>query len=166
MRERPSSDDFERLDREVQHIHSRSAAILLSTELELYLELAILAKLPNHDPDLIKILVGRDGPLGSFFAKIHLAHAMGIIVADAAYDLNAIRRVRNAFAHAPKPIEFSTEEIQIEIDSLRCIESLELSPVSELAATLAGTSADPIRRKFIAACRELGLALLNTTLKP
>ena len=162
IRERPSPDDFARLDREVQQVHSRSAAILLASEVELYLELAILTKLPNNDADIVKILVGRDGPLGGFFAKIHLAFAMGLITADQCHDLNIIRTVRNAFAHAPRPIEFSTEEIRTEIGNLRCIKNFKLPPLPDLAVTLAGMSNDPIRRKFIAAGREIGLALLKT----
>src|SRR5258708_23974756 len=109
IRRRPIHADFARLDREVQQVHARSAAILLAAEVELYLELALLIRLPNNDPDTIKILVGRDGPLGSFFAKIHLAFAMGLITTDQCHDLNIIRTVRNAFAHALRLIEFSTE---------------------------------------------------------
>jgi hypothetical protein len=37
---------------------------------------------------------------------------MGIIDDDAVHDLNVIRRIRNAFAHAPRPIDFSAIEIE------------------------------------------------------
>jgi hypothetical protein len=79
IRQRPTLQDFDQLDREVKYVHPRSATILLAAEVELNLELSILTKLPRNDNETTKLLVDRDGPLSSFYAKIHLAYAMGII---------------------------------------------------------------------------------------
>jgi len=139
---------------------------LLAAEIELYLELAILTKLTKNDKDTINILVGRDGPPGSFYAKIHLAYAMGIIDDDVCHDLNIIRNVRNAFAHAPSPIEFYTEEIESEVKNLRCVKGKEFPPIPSrgLAEDPRWPGQDPIRQRFIAACRELGHLILTTVL--
>jgi DNA-binding MltR family transcriptional regulator len=51
------------------------------------------------------------GPLSSFSTKIQLAYAMGIIGKKVRHDLDTIREMRNAMAHASKQINFETKEI-------------------------------------------------------
>jgi len=52
--------------------------------------------------------------LTDFYAKNHLAFAMGIIPETFLKDLEVVRRVRNAFAHAPAPVRFSDAPITAE----------------------------------------------------
>ena len=65
--------------------------------------------------------------------------------------MNIIRRVRNAFAHAPRPIDFTAEEIKKECLLLRCVKDME---IPEIKPNPEYTS-DPIRRRFTLACRIL-----------
>lgn len=162
IRQRPTEQDYATLDREVQHAHPRSAAILLSSEVELYLEFAILTRFPRNDTKTVKLLVDRDGPLSGFYAKIHLAYAMGIIDDDTCHDLNIIRRVRNVFAHAPRPIIFATQEVSREISRIKCTADRTYEARRPLVNALAGLTDEPVRERFIESCRELGLALLRS----
>jgi hypothetical protein len=45
-------------------------------------------------------------PLGSFFGKIIMARALGIITIDIYTELEKIRSIRNAFAHSSKLLDF------------------------------------------------------------
>src|SRR5947199_10581635 len=88
IRALPFDSDFTQIDKDVDLVHDRAAAILLACELELYLELILLSKLPVRDEDSTKALLERDGPLSGFYSKILLAHALGIINEDAKHDLD------------------------------------------------------------------------------
>lgn len=68
----------------------------------------------------IKELFIRDGaPIGTFSAKIKVAHAMEVFGDKTRSDLDRIRAVRNAFAHARKPIKFTTSAVETVCSQLR-----------------------------------------------
>src|ERR1700730_9404901 len=48
-------------------------------QLDRFLEIAIVSHLFHQDEATVAMLVGRDGPLSTFSAKIRLAYAMGFI---------------------------------------------------------------------------------------
>jgi hypothetical protein len=101
----PSVEEHRKLSQEILHGSDRSVAIILASEVERFLEFAILAKLPNTD-DQDK-LVGHDGPLDTFSRKIHLGYAMGIYDARFRDDLIRIKDIRNDFAHSVMPLCFT-----------------------------------------------------------
>jgi DNA-binding MltR family transcriptional regulator len=82
----------------------------------MYLQRLLLAHLPNAKPE---IFLPPSGPLTDFYAKNHLAFAMGIIPEALLKDLEIVRRVRNAFAHAPAPVRFSDPPIRDECRKMR-----------------------------------------------
>ena len=155
IRDGKTSEDFAQIDREIADIHPRSAAILLAAGIERSLEYALIIRLPRNDNKTIKLLVERDGPLNGFSAKICLAYAMRIIDDDALHDLNIIRRVRNAFAHAARPINFSTEEITNECSGFRTVVNETENPGSKLPYIIDKLSDDPVRLRFTLTCRTL-----------
>jgi hypothetical protein len=85
----------------------RGAAILLATNVEVALDYA-LSKLLNHRH---RLLAGAGKPLDSFRNKILLGYALNIYGDGTFLSLEAIRNIRNAFAHARIPIGFDTPEI-------------------------------------------------------
>jgi hypothetical protein len=88
----------------------RGAAILLATHLEAVLQLAIVARLrirPNNLADVF----GYDRPMGTFATKIRIANAIGLISDATRSNLDIIRQIRNAFAHAMIPISFETQQV-------------------------------------------------------
>jgi DNA-binding MltR family transcriptional regulator len=50
------------------------------------------------------------GPLSTFSARIHAAHALGLISDDERHDCHLIRKVRNEFAH-PVKMSFADDKV-------------------------------------------------------
>ena len=68
-----------------------------------------LRRLSGEDSD--RIFSGF-GPLSSFSAKILMAYALGVINRRTRANLEHIKELRNAFAHASKPLSFRTLEVK------------------------------------------------------
>jgi hypothetical protein len=92
--------------------NDRGAAILLGTNLENALQSAIERAI-RLDHTRRGDLFGFDRPLGSFAAKIRIAHALHIFGEETRNNLELIRNMRNAFAHARLAISFETTQILI-----------------------------------------------------
>ncbi|PSJ36558.1 DUF4145 domain-containing protein [Allosphingosinicella deserti] len=90
----------------------REIALVCASVLEQALEVALLTRFPGVTNELERQLFSDSGaPLGSLSSKITLARALGIIGERAKGDLNAVRSVRNAFAHSRLALTFETPEI-------------------------------------------------------
>ena len=143
-------------------------AILLASEIERFLELTTISYLSRTDEETVDLLVDRDGPLASFCSKIRLAYALAIISPDERDDLEAVRQIRNAFAHTLRPISFKTEQVATLVNTLHTAKSWRAATTEEgrepnpLALALIGyVNANPERLKFVHACRKLSLLLLR-----
>jgi DNA-binding MltR family transcriptional regulator len=66
-------------------------------------------------------LFAAGGPLGSFWAKIQLAHALGLLSSDTHHDLESVRRLRNRFAHYRESVSFSDADVIAAVDRLSTI---------------------------------------------
>jgi hypothetical protein len=93
----------------------RAAAILLVINLELILDVALRDHLVY---DRSKKLFKMDCALGTFRNKIHIAHALNMFGDEMFNNLEIMRCIRNAFAHAHVPIDFDTEEVRAAVDAL------------------------------------------------
>jgi hypothetical protein len=82
--------------------NDRGAALLLATNVENSLQIAIERKLST----------ARKRRTASFDAKIRKGYALGLFGQETKESLVIIRLIRNAFAHAPSPVRFSTPEIE------------------------------------------------------
>lgn len=89
----------------------RGAVILAATSIEDVLEWAILARLPNLllDAESRDSVFGHNGSLGTFSSKITMAYAMGVIDKAGRREIDLIREMRNACAHARMPISFEMD---------------------------------------------------------
>lgn len=129
MRElsRMDPDEIEVLLKEYDFakIHDRSVAIMAAADVEHALELALVNQFVPLSNGRFKELFERDGPLTSFSAKIKIASAMGLFGDGIRAELNRIRDIRNAFAHARRPILFSTRRIADECQKLRFFEMFD-----------------------------------------
>ena len=76
----------------------RAAVILVVSKLELILS-QILQKYLIPVPDSEDGLLANDRPLGTFSARIHMAHRLGLIDNLFSRSLHLIRKIRNDFAH-------------------------------------------------------------------
>jgi hypothetical protein len=69
-----------------------------------------------------------NGPLSSFSSKILLGFALGLYGPVVKKDLNVIRNIRNAFAHAMMPITFDSPEVADELNGLAFLEWRHKNP--------------------------------------
>ena len=111
-------DDWPEVFNEVHHTSDRTAAIVLGSWVEQSLEEEIIRALPKHDDKTIGKLLERDGALSTFYAKIYLGFSLGLYDESIVENLDAIRRIRNAFAHAAVAIHFETQAVIDEVKKL------------------------------------------------
>ena len=123
--------------------NDRGTAILLATNLENSLQIAIERKSGT----------ARKHRTASFDAKIRRAYAMGLFGEGTKKNLDIIRVIRNAFAHAPRPVRFSTVEIK---DACALLEMP--APVVGAANDQKGTNTTG-RERFRLVCERTGKAL-------
>lgn len=106
---------LEALHDEPDYVAVITAAALAEGELENL----IISKLKQRDVASLKEIFSNRGPLSDFHSKILIARAFGIITTPLAEDLLAIKAVRNAFAHARKPLSFDHPAVEAEILALK-----------------------------------------------
>ena len=108
------SDIIHELDNQTD----RGAALIAAALLDTALRRTMSTRLA-HFNDFERIIFESEGaPLGSFFARIKVARALGVIGEVAEVHLDAIRRIRNQFAHSAFRIDFENELIAAEVDKL------------------------------------------------
>ncbi len=124
IRERPTEEELAKIRDELRTVHDRSAAILATALVEDALEDLLLAKLqPLSKTERLELFEG-EGPLGSFSAKIKLAHALSLISSRSRADLMLIKEIRNVFAHASGMITFETPEVVAACTNLKGIDNI------------------------------------------
>jgi len=79
----------------------------------------------EYDPEFNYLFAGDEAPYRELAGRIRLARALGINSKDYYYQLEAIRLIRNAFAHTMAEISFQTEEISAYCDDLNLLEESE-----------------------------------------
>lgn len=91
---------------------SDRGVILVGSE---YLNTALEERLDLHlidDADARASMLRRDGPFGTFSARITAAHALGLIDAELKKNLDRIRRIRNHCAHHLLDVTFMSQNIR------------------------------------------------------
>jgi hypothetical protein len=116
--EPPDLADIMDMLAELENQHDRAAAVILAAQVENTLRAAILSRMVLEEREEAR-LFGPDMPLGTFSAKIKIGFALGVYGPETRTDLDTIREIRNAFAHARKPIKFNTPEIAAACARLR-----------------------------------------------
>jgi hypothetical protein len=118
-RQLPTKPQFATLMHELDRMDGRAAVLILSALLDNTLEQAIRARFISLSNRRLEALFWRAGaPLSSFSAKTAVAYAMGIIGDELRAQLDRIRSIRNAFAHAMLSISFEDELIAAECRKL------------------------------------------------
>ena len=83
---------------ELGHDSDRAAGIIGAVLVEESLAMLLRSRLVT-DEDIHREMFRSSGPLGSFSAKINLAHLLGLFGPTAKKELDTIREIRNEFAH-------------------------------------------------------------------
>jgi hypothetical protein len=115
------TEDFSAVWDEVAKYPPRASVIIAAAFLEDALRWAIEQKLVDglSEEEQRALFEAEGAPLSSFHGKILLGHAIGIYGQVAKADLLTVKRIRNAFAHSPRSIDFATPEIVSECTKLR-----------------------------------------------
>jgi hypothetical protein len=119
-------DEQQRINHIIQlSIHpDHTTAIASVACLEDALKTAIRLHLrPNLSPDDDKRLFeySWNGMLSTLDSRIKMSYALGMLESDERDDLDAIRSIRNAFAHSGSIIDFSTGDIPKLVSSLHVL---------------------------------------------
>ena len=96
-----------------QQRNHRAEAVTLAALLESTLESAMLRRFVPLSRTDRKDLFEGVAPLATFSAKIRLGYALNMYGRKTRADLDNIREIRNAFAHARTKINFRTREVDI-----------------------------------------------------
>jgi DNA-binding MltR family transcriptional regulator len=96
--DQPHLRRFAELLTELESESPRGAVLVSATLLDEQLAECLLSRFIDH-PDAAKLVEGFNAPLGTFAARILAAFAAGCISDREYRDLEAIRRIRNDFAH-------------------------------------------------------------------
>ena len=106
-------------------IADRAAALVVSSLIEQGLERLLDSHFVPLLPQEYDEIFGGLGILASTAAKIRLGYAMNLYELEVREDLDTVRLIRNAFAHAQEPISFETEEIATMCKHLKTRASFE-----------------------------------------
>lgn len=89
---------FNQVVEEVRRVSDRARAVLLGTELDRYLKKVLEIYFLPKTKKKAKLLE-EGGPMGTFEARIEVAHRLGLIHPDWYHDLLIISEIRDKFAH-------------------------------------------------------------------
>jgi hypothetical protein len=166
LQERLASDDimltllgYEGNPKEGHTFNDRAIALTVTALLEQFLEAAISTHLEIDESEARKLFDdGGDGPLSTFSRKIAMGYALGVYESHMRSDLNSIRTIRNAFAHAKVYLDFDTPEIGVIVNHMKLIRSSRFQSIS------GNRSTSP--RKIFVSCIRLLYAYFNDKQTP
>ena len=151
----PSLKEAEEIRVAVQTETDRGMALISTALAETGLYYAIYRRLPNLGEQMENALFRELGaPLATFSARITMARCMAIIGPETEELLGQVRRIRNVFAHALRPIDFSNPTISNECANLHLPEPLRLIVKDKTA-----------RKKFEVACHWLYSSLFQDAME-
>jgi DNA-binding MltR family transcriptional regulator len=131
--------------------NDRGAAILATTFLEAALENALSRSMANSAANFVEVF-DNNGPLSSFDSKLLIAESLGFLGPTTKHNLTIIKHIRNTFAHAAVPIDFSTKEI-VNACNVLVIPKLESWQVPS------PYTFDTPRERFTSTCQRTGMEL-------
>jgi len=114
--------------------NDRGAAILAATNVEIALRYALVRRLTVKE-DQHGLFFGSGSPLSTFDQKIRIAYALEIFGQKTKINLDLVREIRNAFAHAHIPITFETDQVK-DVCKLKSLASSAESLSSSFAARM------------------------------
>jgi hypothetical protein len=141
--------------------NDRGAAILAATNVEIALRYALARRL-TVKTDQDERIFGLGAPLSTFDNKIRIAYALEIFGDQTKTNLDIVREIRNAFAHAHIPITFKTDQVK---NACKLLIVQELLPpravkLGEGGKILAQKVPETDRDHFIIVCEGLAHNLL------
>jgi hypothetical protein len=146
-RQDPTHEYFSRFQAEVNaERNERGAAILLAANTELCLRYSIQRHLITVE-DGERMLFSPRGELRTFGAKIQFAFLKGLYETTTKQNLDCIRGIRNAFAHAVIPISFETSQVKTVCDIMTMPEILAPRAIDQSGTPRGTLSESPTARE-------------------
>lgn len=108
----PTAEEIQAAVKDFGSQTDRGVAIIAVSMLEKMLEIVLTQRMMPLTAKQYELMFGRMRPLSSFSAKIELALALGVISENLYYQIDALRKVRNAFAHRIEALTFDHPEVQ------------------------------------------------------
>jgi hypothetical protein len=108
----PTPDEIQAAVRDFGSQTDRGVAIIAVSLLEQMLEIVLIQRMMPLKRRRYARMFGRMGLLSSFSAKIELALALGVISENLYYQIDDLRKVRNAFAHRIEALTFEHPDVQ------------------------------------------------------
>lgn len=118
-RDPPAFEDRAELSKMQDEGPDMVLAIIGAALIEHEIEHLIIARLKRRDAVTILKCVENNGPMAGLYSKTVLAYAMGILDEVTLENANIVRLIRNAFAHAKRPIKFDAPEVVAELGKIR-----------------------------------------------
>jgi hypothetical protein len=164
-RQWPTNEELDRLIKSLKiNGPPIAVAILGASLLEYDLERLLRPKFHRRGDDTWDKLVGDRGLLGSFSEKIQAAFALGVIDEVEKDGLDTARRIRNAFAHSKRPIDFKNQVVLDELEALELPDNKKSRRYKQLSEIKTGIfPEDPEKKPADAQFRFVLLCLMLST---
>lgn len=144
--------DVEDFHKEILHGTDRSIALVGAALVDSALLRVLTIHFVEMDEKHFNAMFFKEGaPLASFSSRIRMGHALGVYDDHLMGILDIIRRVRNAFAHSLRPIDFNHPLV---------IEECEGLPKAKLKDKLTH-SLKPLAENYVAICANIEGVLLD-----
>lgn len=153
-RELPNEEEISQLFSLMENESDSGSALVAGSFVEAAVYMAIAAKLVEDRAITDAIFHGANAPVATFSAKIRLGLGLGMYGPVTAERLGTIKDIRNAFAHALRPLDFNHPTIVAACDSLTP------NPLPKAKGTLA-----PARVRYLAVCRILFKQIFDKALE-
>jgi hypothetical protein len=114
-------EDWKKLSLAFANDSDRTIGIVLVTLVEDSLREFLIGNMRALTADDKNNFFMPDRLLGTFGAKINVAYAFKLIGVETYDDLNAIREIRNQFAHKPKVLSLSSAHVANVCNNFNCI---------------------------------------------
>ncbi|TXI09803.1 MAG: hypothetical protein E6Q76_04985 [Rhizobium sp.] len=101
-----------RIKEELAKESDRGCALVAAAYLESELHDLLRGFLVQQNEAQAKALFDFNGPLGTFSSKIKMSYALGLISAETQRGLDALRKIRNEFAHLHEPVTFGSDAVK------------------------------------------------------
>lgn len=137
----PTSSEIQTILDDLLKSSDIAAAITGAAIVEARLESVLRSRFRSKRADLPQSVFENRGPLSDFNSKILVAEAFGHVTGPMAKELQSIRAVRNAFAHAKHPISFNHEVVERKVRESPMLTTFEakIPPVTGHAKALPST---------------------------
>lgn len=133
---RHAAKDLKAIFGEAETNNPRACALIWGALVEDAVQYVTDIKLSHLTAEEKADFFSENGPAGTFSSKIKIAYAMKAIETHARDDINIIREIRNAFAHAQTALSFSNREVADLSELLRpgIMRTLTVAPQEPIAS--------------------------------